>query len=91
MIKKYSHRSKDERKTGRGKIVFSLRKVTIETEKGEVYYVFDKYHGGYVHGDIVEYVTTRLATGGKLTEVKPVRLVRRSSESIMIEKMHDGK
>lgn len=65
-------------------MLFSHRRTTIETESGESYFVFDTYRRDYVHGDTVKYIITRPASGGKLAEAKPVDLIRRCTEILLV-------
>ncbi len=57
----------------------------VETSDGISYYVFHTRAIGYIHGDLVEFVITRPSKNGKLAEVRPVRLLKRSEEELLME------
>jgi exoribonuclease R len=68
----------------KGKILFSEKRITIEWADDTTYYVFHTRATGYIHGDIVEFVITRPSKDGKLAEVRPTRLVKRSEEDLLM-------
>ena len=70
--------------SGKGKIFFSEKRITIETEDGTLYYVFHTKALWYTHGDLVEYTITRPSKDGKLAEVKPTKLIKRSNEELLM-------
>jgi exoribonuclease R len=69
---------------GKGKIYFSERRITIEWVDDVTYYVFHTRAAWYIHGDLVEFAITRPSKDGKLAEVRPTRLVKRSEEDLLM-------
>jgi ribonuclease R len=67
-----------------GKIFFSERRITIESD-AESYYVHPPRARGFIHGDMVAFTKSRIAKDGKMAEAKPERLVKRSTEEVIIE------
>jgi hypothetical protein len=71
-------------KSRTGKILFSERRITIDSGE-EIFYVHPPRAGGYIHGDIVAFMRTRESKDGKMAEAKPIRLIKRSNEEVIIE------
>jgi hypothetical protein len=74
----------NEEKSRTGKLLFSGRRITIDSGE-ESFYVHPPRAGGYVHGDIVAFIKTRETKDGKMAEAKPIRLIKRSNEEVIIE------
>lgn len=62
----------------------SEKKTLITAPNSSEYYVFHTNYKGYVHGDTVEYSITRPSKGGKLAEARPTKLIKRSSENLLM-------
>lgn len=73
-----------EEKSLTWKIHFSERRITI-TSGDDTFYIHPSRAQGYIHGDIVRFVKSRIAKDGKMAEAKPIRLVKRSEDEVLIE------
>jgi exoribonuclease II len=67
-----------------GIIRFGERRITIESGD-ESYYVHPPRASGYIHGDTVGFTKSRVAKDGKMAEAKPLKLIKRSQEEVIVE------
>lgn len=83
--KSYTRDASKSLGNGKGKILFKERRILIEGLDGTEYYVFSLRWGDYIHGDIVEYEITRKAIERKLPEARPIKLIQRSKEELLMQ------
>ena len=65
-------------------MIFSPRRITI-TSGDDIFYVHPPRSSGYIHGDVVGFIESRASKERKMAEAKPIRLVKRSEDEVIIE------
>lgn len=73
-----------EEKSRTWKIVFSTRKITISSGD-DTFYVHPPRAHGFIHGDVVSYIESRASKDRKMAEAKPLKLIKRSQDEVIIE------